>query len=120
MKKMLLISQVAGLAKEIEETANSPGQISGWNDDALGGFSFSELDDADDDSASLSRVDADKKGAYTGTWSRHGTHHLHQLLDEWEEPDVDRQGEDVRRQSCLQETLHVLALTKMHFLYFPG
>ena len=95
MNKMLLISQVAGLAKDIERAAQSPDYGVTWNDEALRGLAFNDFDDADDESASMARVDVDQKNVLQGGLGRLGNQNLQQLLDEWEEPDVDRQADDV-------------------------
>ncbi|GKY99022.1 hypothetical protein MPSEU_000857900 [Mayamaea pseudoterrestris] len=106
MDKMLIISQVAGLAKNIERATNASDHAVAWNDDALRGLSFTDFDDADDDSASVSFLDEDQKNPLAGgVGARPGPNHLQQLLDEWEEPDVDRQShydEDVSISAVLR------------------
>jgi hypothetical protein len=92
MDKMLLISQVAGLAKDIERVANSPDPGFSWNDEPLRGLTFT---DSDDDSASRSLMDVDQKNPLAGALGRSGTQHLYQLLEEWEEPDIVRQSDYV-------------------------
>jgi hypothetical protein len=96
MKKMLLISQVAGLAKEIEK--DSAATFS-WKREHLRGIVFVE-DDTDDATTpfkpSLNTaenvIDTSRRDPLTGSLHSSEKMKLMQLLEEWEEPDrrVDR------------------------------
>jgi hypothetical protein len=104
MNKMLLISQVAGLAQDIERAAHAPdpNNMFTWNEEALRGLTFTDFE-IDDDSVSKT---AENPGLLNGTEA----HKLQQLLDEWEEPDVDMQNDNVRFHACCLQlrALHAL------------
>lgn len=97
MKNMLLVSEVAKLAKQIEKRADAGLE---WSEIGLRGLAFATDDDDDFVSVARSRrsgaeserlmVDPDTKDPVTGDLSASDTFALHQLLEEWEEPDVDR------------------------------
>jgi hypothetical protein len=90
MGKMLLISQVAGLAKDIEGAADFPEHAIVWNDEALRALVFNDFDSDDESASRRSTGDAEKRNPLSS-----GGLKLQQLLDEWEEPDVDRQNDYV-------------------------
>jgi hypothetical protein len=102
MKKMLLISQVAGLAKEIEKdsasidmTIPAVSEAFGWNDENLRGIVFVE-DDTDAATTpsrpSLKRAesvfDFSRRDPLTGGLHASEKLKLMQLLEEWEEPNI--------------------------------
>jgi hypothetical protein len=101
MKKMLLISQVAGLAKEIEKDSAATdmaipvtSEAFGWNREHLRGIVFVE-DDTDDATTRSKRslntaenvIDTSRRDPLTGSLHSSEKLKLMQLLEEWEEPD---------------------------------
>jgi hypothetical protein len=89
MDKMFMISQLASLAKEVEQAARA-NSITNWDVEGVRGLAF----DFDDD-ASISRyshgekvMDPENRNPLTGSLTASETNKLHQLLDEWEEPAV--------------------------------
>jgi hypothetical protein len=101
MKKMLLISQVAGLAKEIEKdsagmdmTIPVSSEAFGWNRENLRGAVFVE-DDTDDATIRSKRslntseklIDTSRRDPLTGSLHSSEKLKLMQLLEQWEEPD---------------------------------
>ena len=115
MKKMLLISQVAGLAKEIEKdsaamdmTIPAVSEALGWKRENLRGIVF--VEDDTDDATTPSRprlntaekvINASRRDPLTGSLHSSEKLKLMQLLEEWEEP--DRQFDRNRvRPPCLQ------------------
>lgn len=101
MKKMLLISQVAGFAKEIEKdsaamdiTIPVTSEAFGRNREYLRGIVFVE-DDTDDATTPSKRdfkvadnvIDTSRRDPSTGSLHSSEKLKLMQLLEEWEEPD---------------------------------
>jgi hypothetical protein len=101
MKKMLLISQVAVLAKEIEKdstamatTIPAVSEAFGWKRENLRGIVFVE-DDTDDATTpskpslntSENVIDTSRRDPLTGSLHSSEKTKLLQLLEEWEEPD---------------------------------
>jgi hypothetical protein len=93
MKKMLLISQVAGLAKEIEKDSVASdmaipvtSEAFGWNREHLRGIVF--VEDDTDDATTRSKRSLNTAENVIDT-SLHSSEKLKlmQLLEEWEEPD---------------------------------
>jgi hypothetical protein len=118
MSKMLLISQVAGLAKEIEKnsvamdlTIPVTSEAFGWNREDLNGIDFAE-DDEEDNTINTPRskrslntaekvIDTSKRDPLTGSLLTSEKLKLFQLLEQWEEPDR-RFDRDHVRSMCLQ------------------
>jgi hypothetical protein len=101
MKKMLLISQVAGLAKEIEKdavamdmTTSAVSETFGWKRENLRGIVFVE-DETDDATTPLKPslntaenvIDISRRDPLTGSLHSSEKLKLMQLLEDWEEPD---------------------------------
>jgi hypothetical protein len=114
MKKMLLISQIAGLAKEIEKdsaatdmTIRVTSEAFGWNRESLRGVVF--VDDDTDDATTRSKrslntaekvIDTSRRDPLTGSLHSSEKLKLRQLLEQWEEPDR-RDDRDRVRLVCL-------------------
>jgi hypothetical protein len=114
MKKMLLISQIAGLAKEIEKdsaatdmTIRVASEAFGWNRESLRGVVF--VDDDTDDATTRSKrslntaekvIDTSRRDPLTGSLHSSEKLKLRQLLEQWEEPDR-RDDRDRVRLVCL-------------------
>lgn len=100
MKDMLLVSEVAGLAKQIEKRMSEVSDLHSamvrWNEGQLRGLSYD-----DDDALSLPRssrsigtkkvvVDPDSRDPLTGSLDESDRFVISQMLEEWEEPDAER------------------------------
>jgi hypothetical protein len=101
MKKMLLISHVAGLAKEIEKDSAAMdmaipavSEAFGWRREHLRGIVF--VEDDTDEATTPSKptlntaenvIDTSRRDPLTGSLHSSEKLKLMQLLEEWEEPD---------------------------------
>jgi hypothetical protein len=114
MQKMLLISQITGLAKEIEKdsaamdmTVSVTPEAFGWNRESLRGVVF--VEDDPDDATTRSRrslntaekvIDTSRRDPLTGSLHSSEKLKLIQLLEQWEEPDR-RDDRNRVRSPCL-------------------
>jgi hypothetical protein len=95
MQKMILISQVAKLGRQLERDAsierewrNEPSQEDNWNFPNFGGALLDGDEGEDDDGSSFSKAQGtpDASQPYKNSMRTSERQNLLKLLDQWEEP----------------------------------